>query len=164
MFGDDIEIAIGDGVKVVRWDKLKDYLPHRWVALMIDVVVFDPSRPNEIIALRRLEKDDQEFEGHFPDNPIFPGHCLDECFNLAAAALILVGREGAVSGYPIIRGKEFVKYGGMARPGDTLVIHIKLKQERNNAIFIFDGSMVNQKGEEIASYGKVTGVAVMPVK
>ena len=67
------------GIKKMGRIGLRKILPHRGNALMIDGISYDPKKPDEIIATKRLRRWDPLFDGHFPDNPIFSGHFLEEC-------------------------------------------------------------------------------------
>ncbi len=148
-------------MRILHKDDLRAILPHHGNALKIDKVHFDPDKPDEIVAIKHIDRNEPDLEGHFPNNPIYPGYCLDECFNLAAAALILIKDEHNNSGkLPIVRGKDFVKYSDMVRPGDTITFNVRLKQNRNNMIYVFDGKAINQNGKEVARIDGIKGVAV----
>ena len=67
-------------------DDIKKYLPHRKPFLFIDEVI-DIDKNNEIHARKYISKDEYFLEGHFPDNPIFPGVIIIEALGQASGIL-----------------------------------------------------------------------------
>lgn len=147
-------------MKILNKDDLRAILPHSGNALKIDQVHYNPYKSDEIIAVKKVSYADLDLVGHFPDNPIYPGHCIDECFNLAAAALIALKGQNSNGKLPIIRGKDAVKYSDLVVPGDTIIFTVILKKNRNNMMYVFDGRAVNQHGKEVARIDGIKGVAI----
>lgn len=141
-------------------EQITALIPHEGTAVMIDEAVHDPSKPDEIIVTKTIAPDDIFLEGHFPDNPIYPGHYFDEMMCLAAVVLFLLKTGGKINGLPMVVGKDGVKYKTPVIPGDTLTIQVKLEKNRNNAILVFSGKMYNQHGALVASIEKITGAIV----
>ena len=51
-------------------------LPHRYPFLMIDRVI--DMRGDEVgIGIKNVTFNEPQFQGHFPDNPVFPGRADD---------------------------------------------------------------------------------------
>ena len=65
---------------------IKRHLPHRYPFLLVDrVVALEPGKSIE--AYKNLTINEPYFEGHFPENPIFPGVLLVEAMAQAAGVL-----------------------------------------------------------------------------
>jgi len=65
---------------------IRQYLPHRYPFLLVDrVVEVHPGK--SIVAYKNLSVNEPFFNGHFPDNPIFPGVLLLEAMAQAAGIL-----------------------------------------------------------------------------
>lgn len=141
-------------------------LPHRGMSLLIDSLSYDEATPDKIQAIKMLDCNDPFVQGHFPGEPAYPGMCLDECINLAGAALITLKFGEKVKGKkPIVRRKDGVKYSSLAIPdplitaaSNFLHVDVSLLQARNNTNFTFSGK-VSRLGEVITSIDKITAVA-----
>lgn len=141
-------------------EQITALIPHEKSAVMIDEAVYDPSKPDEIIVTKTITPGDVFLEGHFPGNPVYPGHYFDEWMCLAAVVLFLLKTGGKISGLPMATGKDGVRYRKSVVPGDTVTIWVELKKNRNNTILVFSGEMHNQRGELVASIEKITGAIV----
>lgn len=115
--------------------ELRRWLYHRPPFLLVDRVVELIPR-ERAVGIKCVSALDPYFQGHFPDNPIFPGVLLIE----ALAQLAAVG-EGYLSAEDLATGrkppmgymaqiKDF-KFKRMIRPGD--VIHLEVVFERRFA-------------------------------
>ena len=56
----------------ISTDDIKKYLPHREPFLFVDEVI-EIDKNNEIHVKKHINGNEFFLEGHFPDNPIFPG-------------------------------------------------------------------------------------------
>ncbi len=107
-------------------DELIGLLPHRPPFLFIDAV--DAYLAGVSITARYRVKGDEAFlEGHFPDNPVFPGVIQLEA--LAQAGAIAFARRSAVHRQlPLFGGVEKVRFRRLVRPGDELLLEVELDQ------------------------------------
>jgi 3-hydroxyacyl-[acyl-carrier-protein] dehydratase len=128
-------------------------LPHRENAFILDSAVYDPTVSRDSIVVTKLcAHDDHCFKGHYPDNPIFPGHWQNEAVCLAAALLTKMMFPG-MQGFPLVEEIGRTVYKRKITPGDTIQIHANfVKQEGlgKRSTFIFDGKIT--RGEKIISY------------
>lgn len=139
-------------------EEIEKIIPHKGLAVMIDGIIYDTEMPDKITAFKTIAFDDIFLEGHFPNSPVYPGHFLDEWMCLAAIVLFKLKIAEEITGLPMVRGKENVKYKTAVKPGDFLAIYVSLKQNRNNKYLVFQGMIHNQRGELVASIEKITGV------
>jgi 3-hydroxyacyl-[acyl-carrier-protein] dehydratase len=99
-----------------------EMLPHRYPFLMVDRVI--EMRGDEFgIGIKNVTINEPHFQGHFPDNPVFPGVLMVEGMAQTAGVLCI-----AATGAPK-RGVFFLtidkcKFRRPVRPGDTLEYHM----------------------------------------
>lgn len=136
---------------------LEKLLPHRFTALMIDGIIYDPRDPHIITASKKISLDDTWLIGHFPEKPIFPGHCLIELVCLTAAALVKCSFY-KVEGLPIVARIGEVSFKGPALPGDDLTIQVELLNEVKGIFFTFNGRVLKD-GKVICEVKNLKGVA-----
>jgi 3-hydroxyacyl-[acyl-carrier-protein] dehydratase len=115
-------------------------LPHRYPMVLVDKIL--NYIPHESIeAIKCLSSLDPYFQGHFPDNPIFPGVYYIE--GLAQTAGLLVGHslkeaKPSISIMFLLTGVQNAKFRKPSVPGDTLHYHVKLLRSRQK-FFWFSG-------------------------
>lgn len=101
------------------------YLPHRYPFLMVDRVVSIDKKEKQIIALKNITFNEPQFQGHFPDNPIFPGIYIIE--SLLQTSGILVGH--IHENTPKIKhvlSLDKVKFYTPVVPGDQLILEVTM--------------------------------------
>lgn len=141
----------------------ENILPYRFPALgLIDGVI--DSQPNgidgaQITAIRFLRPEDPFFVGHFPDNPVCPGHILSEMANLSAAMLhfCLYGKPEIE---PKIYADEGKKLRNEAHPYDTLFIRAfnPTNKTRSFACDVEIYKFVDDKIVFVAEFRRITGM------
>ena len=124
-------------------------LPHRYPFLMIDKII-DIDGDLTAVGIKNITYNEPIFQGHFPENPVFPGVLIIEGMAQTAGATVI-----AYESMNIGEGKTVVllitidkaKFRKPAKPGDTLEYHIRKLQRRRNvgryeARAIVDGVVV----------------------
>ena len=119
-------------------DDIKKYLPHREPFLFIDEVI-DIDQNNQIHVRKYISPDEYFLDGHFPDNPIFPGVIIIEALGQASGILGFVTMnktpdEGSIY---VLAGVDKVRFRKRVRPGDTLDIYSTVLGEKRG-IWKFD--------------------------
>ena len=66
--------------------EIKRHLPHRYPFLLIDRVL-EISAGESIVACKNLSVNEPFFQGHFPEEPVFPGVLMLEAMAQAAGIL-----------------------------------------------------------------------------
>jgi len=111
--------------------EIRKYLPHRYPFLLVDRV--EEFKPGEsIIAYKNLSINEPFFDGHFPDNPIFPGVLLLEAMAQAAGILGFKSKgktpeDGTI--YYFV-GADELRFKRPCVPGDKVMLRATLLSER----------------------------------
>ena len=122
-------------------------LPHRYPFLMIDKIV-RIDRDETAVGIKNVTFNEPIFQGHFPENPIFPGVLIIEGMAQTAGAIVIKHDSGTgKKNIVLMLGVDKAKFRKPAQPGDKLEYHIKKIQRRRNvgryeAKAIVDGVVV----------------------
>lgn len=129
--------------------RVLDTLPHRYPMLMIDRVV-EFKGPDELTAIKNVTINEPYFQGHYPGNPVMPGVLQIEA--MAQAAGILMLRKVSSAGKTaLLMSCDKVKFRRAVRPGDQLVINVKMTKSRGNKIAVAEGEcLVNGQATSAA--------------
>jgi len=121
-------------------DEIKGILPHRPPFLFVDEILeIDDKR---IVAKRNIRADEYFFAGHFPEEPIMPGVLVVEALAQTGGMMLLRKYKGAI---PLFMGIDRARFRKIVRPGDTLIMEVKLLQERGGIVKISGVAKVNDK-------------------
>ena len=120
--------------------EIRKYLPHRYPFLLVDRVV--ELNPGEsIVAYKNLTINEPYFNGHFPDQPVFPGVLLTEAMAQAAGILGFktmdkTPEDGSM--YYFV-GTDKLRFKRPCIPGDQIMLRAKIISDRRG-IWKFDVS------------------------
>ena len=89
--------------------------------MLLDEVITSDS-VNVLTAKKYLKKGAWYFKGHFPGNPIMPGHLIAEAMAQTCALLFGKMGEGEITDTYTFLSSSRTKFLDVAGPGDTLVI------------------------------------------
>jgi len=132
-------------------------LPQKPPFLFVDKVV--EFLDDKIMTSYQVTGQENFFLGHFPGNPIMPGVILQEaCFQTGA---LLMQKRGGASGLGVVVRVDQVKFKNFVKPGDELVIEVKLDEQLKNAFYMTGKIRVN--GDIVMSC-KFTGMSVEETK
>ncbi len=117
-----------DTVRRLNNAEVREILPHREPMLLIDSVSWLKSG-REITAEYTVDPDHAVFQGHFPDNPVFPGVLSIEAMAQAADIMMLTLDEyrGKI---PVLFEVHRAECRSMIRPGMKLEIRAALIREK----------------------------------
>ena len=116
-----------DAVKIAGILKM---LPHRYPFLMVDRIV-DIRGDESGIGIKNVTINEPQFQGHFPDNPVFPGVLLLEGMAQTAGVLCVHAREESPP-YVYFMTIDGAKFRKPVVPGDTVQYHMTLHKRRRN--------------------------------
>lgn len=138
-------------------EDIKKILPHRYPFLLVDKIVSLES--DTIVGIKNVTSNENFFQGHFPDNPIFPGVLQMEALAQVGGILALksVMKEGEIWDTYFLKMDE-VKFKSKVVPGDTLILKMKLVEPIRRGIVIMKGSAY--VGQKLVSEGILTAQIV----
>ncbi|WP_332690167.1 3-hydroxyacyl-ACP dehydratase FabZ [Devosia sp.] len=122
-------------------------LPHRYPFLMIDKII-KIDRDETAVGIKNVTFNEPIFQGHFPENPIFPGVLIIEGMAQTAGAIVIKhDAGGGKKNIVLMLGVDKAKFRKPAGPGDTIEFHIAKIQRRRNvgryeAKAIVDGTII----------------------
>lgn len=115
-------------------EEIKKCIPHRDPFLWLDEVLHLDQE--KIVARKYLDPSLPVFQGHYPNQPVFPG--VLQCEMAMQAGAVFISRmveieEGQV---PVATRLNNVQFRKMVGPGDTLEIEVELTDKVANAFFL----------------------------
>ena len=110
---------------------IRKYLPHRYPFLLVDRVV-EVTPGASIVAYKNLSINEPFFDGHFPENPIFPGVLLLEAMAQAAGILGFYsqGKSNADGSTYYFAGADNVRFRRPCVPGDRVMLRATVVSQR----------------------------------
>jgi 3-hydroxyacyl-[acyl-carrier-protein] dehydratase len=119
---------------------IRKYLPHRYPFLLVDRVV-EVNVGHSIVAYKNLSVNEPFFNGHFPDNPIFPGVLLLEAMAQAAGILGFCsqGKTNEDGSTYYFAGADELRFRRPCVPGDRVMLRATVVSQRRG-IWKFDVS------------------------
>ena len=114
-------------------NRIKELLPHRYPFLLLDKVV-DCEAGVSLRAVKNVTVNEPFFQGHFPIQPIMPGVLIVESMAQASAVLGLLSEDEARRQHKLyyLVGVDKARFRKTVRPGDQLLIEVKLAGVRRN--------------------------------
>jgi len=114
-------------------NEIRNYLPHRYPFLFVDRVL-EIKEGEYIIALKNITINEPVFDGHFPDNPIFPGVCLVEAMAQVSGILGLksMGQQVKENKAYVIAGIDKVRFKRSSVPGDQVIFRSDVISHKRN--------------------------------
>lgn len=106
-------------------DLIQRIIPHRYPFLLVDRVV-DIDGTSRGVGIKNVTMNEPQFQGHFPDLPVFPGVLLVEAMAQTAAVIAGVGLELADKNFGVyFMAIESAKFRRKVGPGDTLRMEVE---------------------------------------
>ncbi|HEY8576281.1 MAG TPA: 3-hydroxyacyl-ACP dehydratase FabZ [Devosia sp.] len=107
-------------------------LPHRYPFLMIDKII-KIDGDETAVGIKNVTFNEPIFQGHFPENPIFPGVLIIEGMAQTAGAIVIKhDAGGGKKNIVLMLGVDKAKFRKPAGPGDVIEFHIAKIQRRRN--------------------------------
>jgi beta-hydroxyacyl-ACP dehydratase FabZ len=131
---------------------IMDLIPHRYPILLVDRILdFEPKQ--WIRGLKNLTMNEQVFQGHFPNRPVFPGVMIVEAMAQTGGCLIMREFEDRQRKVIYFMGIDAVKFRKPVLPGDQLIMEVKVVSLR--------GKICKMRGEAFVDGAKVAEAEFM---
>jgi 3-hydroxyacyl-[acyl-carrier-protein] dehydratase len=104
-------------------------LPHRYPFLMIDRVI-NICGDKSGIGIKNVTANEPQFQGHFPENPVFPGVLMIEGMAQTGGVLCILAMGTAAPKSVYFMTIDKAKFRRPVVPGDTLEYHMTLQAHR----------------------------------
>ncbi|MCX2742818.1 bifunctional UDP-3-O-[3-hydroxymyristoyl] N-acetylglucosamine deacetylase/3-hydroxyacyl-ACP dehydratase [Mangrovivirga sp. M17] len=109
---------------VLDINQISNTLPHRFPFLLVDKIYhLDES---SVAGIKNVTINEPFFQGHFPNNPVFPGVLQIEAMAQVGGILVLNTVPDPENYWTYFLGVENCKFRKMVLPGDTIIIECKL--------------------------------------
>lgn len=112
-------------------NQIREYLPHRYPFLLVDRVT-ELEEGQFIRAYKNVSINEEVFNGHFPQAPIFPGVMIVEAMAQAAGILGFKtqDKKPADGSIYLFAGADKVRFKRQVVPGDRLELEAKIVSEK----------------------------------
>ena len=113
-------------------EEIKEILPHRYPFLMIDRVL-EVETGIYCKALKNITTNEEVFQGHFPQQAVFPGVLMIEALAQTAGMVIHSASDGdEEEALFFFAGINNAKFRAPVIPGDQLILETTLSNRRKN--------------------------------
>lgn len=112
-------------------NEIREYLPHRYPFLLVDRVV-ELVEGESIVAYKNITVNEEVFNGHFPQNPVFPGVMIIEAMAQASGILGFktMGKKPQDGSIYLFAGVDDVRFKRQVVPGDRLQLESRVISEK----------------------------------
>jgi len=113
--------------------EIREYLPHRYPFLLVDRVV-ELEEGKYIKGYKNISVNEEVFNGHFPEMPIFPGVMIVEAMAQVSGILGFksLGQKPADGFLYLFAGIDDVRFKRQVVPGDRLQLESEVVSERRS--------------------------------
>ncbi len=131
-------------------------LPHRYPFLLVDKVV--ELSENHAVGVKNVTYNEPFFQGHFPDNPVFPGVLQMEALAQVGGVFLLSKKPDPENWDTYFLKIDHAKFKSKVVPGDVLILKMELLSPiRRGICHMFGTAYV---GNKIVSEGELTAQVV----
>ena len=131
-------------------------LPHRFPFLLVDKVIELSER--HIVGVKNVTINEPFFNGHFPDNPIFPGVLQIEAMAQTGGIFALSNQEDPFGWDTYFLKIDQAKFKAKVMPGDTLLFKVELLEPIRRGIVHMQGTAF--VGNKVVSEAELTAQIV----
>jgi beta-hydroxyacyl-ACP dehydratase FabZ len=109
-------------------NEIMKLLPHRYPFLLVDRIL--EVGETHLVGLKNVTINEPFFQGHFPSQPIFPGVLILEALAQAGGVMTSVLYPQQDRTAVFLMGFDKVRFRRPVRPGDQLILKLKLIKQR----------------------------------
>ncbi|HLP93083.1 MAG TPA: bifunctional UDP-3-O-[3-hydroxymyristoyl] N-acetylglucosamine deacetylase/3-hydroxyacyl-ACP dehydratase [Saprospiraceae bacterium] len=149
-----------DKEPVLDVNGIMEILPHRYPFLMLDKVI--ELSDTHIVGVKNITMNEGLFQGHFPNNPVFPGVLQIEALAQTGGILALHAMPDKGNWDTYFLKIDNTKFKAKVMPGDTLILKMELLEPIRRGIVHMQGTAY--VGNKIVSEGELTAQVVRRTK
>jgi 3-hydroxyacyl-[acyl-carrier-protein] dehydratase len=106
-------------------------IPHRYPFLLIDRVT-KLELGKSASGIKNVTANEPQFTGHFPTRPVMPGVLIIEAMAQLSAVLVAKSLDETKNKEVFFMSIDQSKFRQIVEPGDTLIMHTEIIQNRGN--------------------------------
>ena len=140
-------------------EDIRRYIPHRYPFLMVDyiedLVLFERAT-----GVKNVSSNEPFFQGHFPQQPIFPGVLMVEALAQTAAASVHYSLEQTQQKMwknTFLASVDKARFRHVVQPGNQLLLHVKQVFNRRQ-IWRYTGEVIIKQSGNTAASAEFTAV------
>jgi UDP-3-O-[3-hydroxymyristoyl] N-acetylglucosamine deacetylase/3-hydroxyacyl-[acyl-carrier-protein] dehydratase len=103
---------------------IENKLPHRYPMLLVDKIM--ELSDTHVVGVKNITRNEAIFNGHFPDEAVFPGVLIVEALAQAGGFLVLSTVPDPENYSTYFLKIDGVKFKKKVVPGDTMVLSLEL--------------------------------------
>ncbi len=145
---------------VLNVTEIQGMLPHRYPFLLVDKII--EMSPNHVVGIKNITFQEHVFQGHFPNNPVFPGVLIVEALAQTGGILALSNVENPSDWDTYFLKIENTKFKFKVIPGDTLILKMELLSPIRRGIVHMQGTAY--VGNKIVAEGELTAQIINRTK
>lgn len=133
-------------------NQIAGLLPHRYPFLLVDKII--ELSENHVVGVKNVTMNEGFFQGHFPENPIFPGVLQIEAMAQTGGILALSQQEDPGNWDTYFLKIDNARFKQKVIPGDTLLLKLELIAPIRRGIVQMQATAY--VGDKIVSEGTLT--------
>jgi UDP-3-O-[3-hydroxymyristoyl] N-acetylglucosamine deacetylase / 3-hydroxyacyl-[acyl-carrier-protein] dehydratase len=141
---------------VLTYEGIMALLPHRYPFLLVDKII--EISETHVVGIKNVTMNEALFQGHFPNNPVFPGVLQIEAMAQTGGILALYNVPDKGNWDTYFLKVDNTRFKAMVRPGDTLILKLELLEPIRRGIVHMQGTAY--VGSKIVSEGELTAQIV----
>lgn len=133
-------------------NQIAELLPHRYPFLLVDKII--ELSDNHVVGVKNITMNENFFQGHFPNNPIFPGVLQIEAMAQTGGILALSQQEDPGAWDTYFLKIDNARFKQKVLPGDVLILKLVLLAPIRRGIVQMQAT--GYVGDKVVSEGILT--------